>query len=405
MINKYIDTERANLFEPNVYITMLVSLRGNIAKAEIYRAVQTAYRANETTMSKIVLEERGTAFYERMENSGCKTLYDNRSWETIMCESEKNPFAIHDGELIRTFIIERTRGEGQEVTVQLLICAHHLVGDGKSIVVLLRDIVDSLQGKKPVYKPMVLIDKDFLANKSKLPTGVWLAVKMANRKWEKTERVFTWEDYYDIHRRYWEKQCSDVEMETYSLEVLKKKCPRGVTLNSYLITELLRQHSGSKMVGIPLSIREENAAMSNQTSGISVKCRYCRNQSFEKNCRRIHKGIYKKLQNEKARYFVLLFTAQLSSTLLDSVVLQTHGCYRNRLSEKMARIMGYIGNRGSNLGVTNLTKIDLPYECDKFTIEDVVFIPPKVSYSKSVIGIVSYGDRLTVCHHGMKATE
>ena len=53
-MKKYIRSERANLFEPNVYISMIVKLSGNLQSEEIEQAVYKAYEANETTMSKIV---------------------------------------------------------------------------------------------------------------------------------------------------------------------------------------------------------------------------------------------------------------------------------------------------------------------------------------------------------------
>ena len=78
-MKKYIRSERANLFEPNVYISMIVKLSGNLQSEEIEQAVYKAYEANETTMSRIVLEENGDAYYEKMGSSGCRFIIDNCS--------------------------------------------------------------------------------------------------------------------------------------------------------------------------------------------------------------------------------------------------------------------------------------------------------------------------------------
>ena len=69
-MKKYIRSERANLFEPNVYIGMVVKLSGSPETEDIRRAVEEAYRANEATMSKIVLAPNGDAWYEKMERTG-----------------------------------------------------------------------------------------------------------------------------------------------------------------------------------------------------------------------------------------------------------------------------------------------------------------------------------------------
>ncbi len=90
----------------------------------------------------------------------------------------------------------------------------------------------------------------------------------------------------------------------------------------------------------------ENAVMSNQTSGIVLKYRYNPKYSFEENTRQVHKRIYKNLQNVNVKYFVFCFIEQLSPTLLDSVLLYTHGCYQHKISKKFVDIMGYTGNNG-----------------------------------------------------------
>lgn len=395
-MKKYIRTERANLFEPNVYISMVVKISGMVSKEAVREAVEKAYEANEATMSRIVMEDGGDAYYEKMESSGCKFFFDSRSFITIIKESEKNPFAIQKGELVRTYLTI----ENQEMV--LLIHAHHLVGDGKSILILVKDVVDGLSGKQPEYKPMFLIDQGFLRKKAKLRLGIRLALKNVNRKWEKVGKAFTWEDYYDVHKRYWESHSSEIEVKTYSANELKKKCKNGATLNSYLITDFLRKTTESKVVGIPVNIREEDNGMSNQTSGISIKCQYQTDKSFEENLSIIHKEIYKMIRNVNMKYFILLFMGQLSPSLVDSILLQTHGCYQNKLSKKMAGIMGYIGKEGRDLGVTNLTRINITNDYGSFRIEDILFIPPKVSYTRNVVGVCTYGDKLTVCHHKMK---
>lgn len=392
-MKKYITSERSNLFEPNVYITMIVKIEGNITAEIAMEAVRTTYCANESTMSKIVLCEDGGAYYDKQNESGCNVIIDSRSPEDIISNSVKKPFDIKDGELVRTFI----RPEGNGIT--LVIHAHHLVGDGKSVVVLVNDILDSLDGKIPEFKPSVLIDNDYLSKRAKLPVAVEMLVKHINRKWAKTGKTFGWDDYYAIHKKYWDAHSSDYEIKTYSVGEMKKRCVNGATLNSLLVAEMLKNFPESKIVGIPVSIRENNIAMSNQTSGIRVKYQYSKRKTFEANLAQVHKRIYKKLNNVNSKYFVLLFTVKLSPTLMDSVLLNAHGCYSNALSERLAYIMGYKDKNSPDLGVTNLAKIDISAHYNCFKVSDVIFIPPKVSYSKKVFGIGTHGDKLTVCHH------
>ena len=93
---------------------------------------------------------------------------------------------------------------------------------------------------------------------------------------------------------------------------------------------------------------------------------------------------------------------RLCPSLIDGVLLQSHGCYQNNLTKKMAKVMGYLGDGGRDLGVTNLNKIHIQNVHDRFIVEDIIFVPPKVSYAKEVIGIATYAGKLTVCYHKMK---
>lgn len=394
-MKKYIRSERANLFEPNVYISIVVKLFGNLSSKEIEQAVYNAYKANESTMSKIVLEPDGSAYYEKCKTSGCKFITNNKPWNQLLCESEKTPFELDKGELVRVFL---TKEKDQPI---LFIHAHHLVGDGKSVLILLNDIIKSLNTEPLTYKPMLSVNREFLEEKAKLPILTKLYIKSVNRKWKKNNISFTWNDYYSIHKKYWNNHTSDIQLKNYNPKELKSKCPENVSINSYLITELLKENPEYKVVGIPVSIREDNS-MSNQVSGITATYKYNFKKPFAVNAKLLHKVIYKKLNSNLMKYFILLFMEQLCPSLTDAVLLQSHGCFNNKHIEAMTKVMGYTGNSGRDLGVTNLNIIDIQNKYEQFAIEDIYFIPPKVSYAKNVVGISTYNNKLTLCHHNMK---
>ena len=129
-------TERPNLFEPNVYITFCAALTGKVCPNKLSDAVKQAFEANEATMSKIVLE-RGVAYYEKMPVSNCKIEIraENTDWIALVYQQEKIPFAIDQGELVRVFILPA------EDKTLLLLMAHHLTGDGKSMIYFVKDIM------------------------------------------------------------------------------------------------------------------------------------------------------------------------------------------------------------------------------------------------------------------------
>lgn len=75
-----------------------------------------------------------------MPESGCKVFMDQRNWLDILNENEKNTFRINEGELVRTFISE------EKDEIRVFIMAHHILGDGYSLVLLAQDILSNLAG-------------------------------------------------------------------------------------------------------------------------------------------------------------------------------------------------------------------------------------------------------------------
>lgn len=391
---KEIIIERPNLFEPNVYITMCVELAGKVCPHRLTAAVEKAYQANEAAMSKIVLEQ-GAAYYDRLPASACKTVITDKNWAELVRENEKVPFAIDKGELVRTFIILA------EADTQMMVMAHHLAGDGKAILYLIKDIMNALAGEPLTYKPLTLLTrKSFSDTKLALPAKLY--ARYCRRKWEKT--YFTWQDYYEIHRKYWENTSSDLRCETLSAaqtgQIIESARQIGCSVNSYLITMLLQKYKKKCEVGIPVSIREErNEAMSNLTSGISIKDQFDTEKTFAENAMRVHRKIQKEIK--KKRVFILQFLAEHPMTLIDAVLLKTHDCYDSPLAAKTAELMGYTGEKTRDLGVTNLMKVDIPMRYGNYRINHMIFVPPAVSYSHNIIGVLTVNGKMTFSFHGM----
>lgn len=92
--------------------------------------------------------EHGFAYYEKIPVSYCKIeiVNENKNWIEIMGQNEKIPFAIDKGELVRVFIIP------SEDKTQIMIMAHHLAGDGKSIIYFVKDIMNALSAIPLTYK-------------------------------------------------------------------------------------------------------------------------------------------------------------------------------------------------------------------------------------------------------------
>lgn len=399
-MKNYIYSERVDLFEPNIYIQFLVQITGNPTPEALVSAVKAAFRANEAAMSRIVLEENGGAFYEKMEESGCKVSVRKEDWIEILRINEKEPFAIDKGELMRVFVIT------SKEEVFLLVMAHHLAGDGKSVTYFIEDIMTALSGKSLAYKPMRLITEDSLPVKSELPFLFKLYAKAFNRRWKGRGHIFHWDDYYNIHRAYWKARNSEILYERFSPEEMDRIHARakemGVSVNSYIVTAFLEADRDNRTIGMAVNARpDDNRVMSNQATGISVDHSFSEKKSFDENARIVHRKVLYKLEKPAMKYFILRFIPLFTPSLMDSVLLHTYGLYQNRTTEKLAGVMGYTGKRTRELGITNLTKLDIPDTYGSYGLKNGLFIPPVVSYARHIIGVVTMEDGMAVSYHFM----
>ncbi len=399
-MEKYIDSERVDLFEPNIYIQFQVQIMGSPLPEALEIAIQKAFLANEVTMSKIEFDELGNAYYKGMEESGCKVSIVKDNWLELIRKNEKIPFAINQGELIRVFVIT-----SKEATY-LFLMAHHLAGDGKAITYFLEDIMRALSGEKLEYKKMELITQESLPPKSELPVLVKLYASWYNYKWKSTGSIFHWEDYYKIHEIYWRDRRSQVLLEHFTPEEINlihsnaKKI--GVSVNSYIVTAFLEANRDNGIIGIAVNARRNNnKSMSNQATGISVNHTYSDRLSFEKNAQLIHRKALLKRSKPVTKYFILRFLPLFQKSLIDSVLLYTYGLYQNKTTQKFAKLMGYVGGQTRELGITNLTKLDIPYVYGAYEIKNMIFIPPVVSYAKHIIGVATMEDGMTISYHFM----
>lgn len=393
-------TERPNLFEPNDYITFYIEISGEVYPEDLSDAIKAAYRANESTTSKIVLKPDGAACYERIEHSGCKVEILQGDWQEIVRANEKIPFKLENGELVRSFIIP---SEGK---LSLLIMAHHLAGDGKGCVYFIEGVMNALSGAELEYRPLTLLTELDFPKTKKLPFAAKMYIDFCNKKWRAMGNpAFTWEDYYRIHNLYWGKNESSIRYKTFCKEettqIKERAKQMEVSVNSYVIAAFLQADRSNRVVGIPISVREkENKSMTNLTSGISITHQYSERHTFAENAGQIHAKIHKGLKRH--RFFVLQFLSSLSPALIDGVLLHTHHCYSNPLIERLAKVMGYMGDKTRDLGITNLTVLDIPTVYGACKIERIIFVPPAVSYSHNIIGVSTVNGEMTLTYHGME---
>jgi len=385
--------------EPSVYISVLASIEGEVTVDEIKEAVEKVYAQNETTMSKMILED-GKVFFQKLSQTGCKVFIDQRDWQEIMHESEQSAFKINEGELVRSYIIPQKGG------YSLFIMAHHITGDGKALIMLLEDILCNLAGKKVEYRPLNREGIEKIPSNMKLPFGANVGIKALNAMWKKNGKMFTWEDYYNNHEKFWRCRQSDIQFERLDREQLtaiKEECKQlDITINSYVVTKLLQNHPEYENFCCPISIRGENRSISNQVVLVRMLYKYNTEKAFEENAKEVHKVIRRHLEDGYNKYFIALTLGRIEPTLIDASLMYAHGGYKNAISKKVAHLIGYAGNNTTHLSVTNLQNVNVKTSYERFCLKNLSFTAACMSATQNVACVSTFQDTITISYCNIK---
>ena len=165
---------------PAMALCFLVQLRGAVQPGALLGPVRAVFAAHESTLCRIELCADGRAFYRRQTQTGCTVQLAQGDWQSLLRQQERRPFDLQNGELMRVFALTSPQGK-----TQLLLMAHHLVGDGKAIVGFIEEVLRALAGTPPVFCPLWVLNGQTMPKATGLPApAVWYAAH-CNRHWQR----------------------------------------------------------------------------------------------------------------------------------------------------------------------------------------------------------------------------
>jgi hemerythrin len=351
-------------------------------------------------MSRLVLEPDGEVRYERSENPCyiCETLPEGTDWKAVVNEQERIPYDFKSGELVRYFLIPIGSG------IQMILMAHHLAGDGKSMMILLRDIMNGMNGRVVAKKKLEILQNEDIKQFSTISPMVRLFIARLNHHWKKERQVFQAADYKKMFYAYWNKHETVIDDIIFTAEetssILKRCKEYDVTVNSYLTTAILKAYNSEwAEVGYAVDIRKKKQiGMGNFVSGQAFETTYVKDVGFRENAWRTDSLYKKQLQNSRNKYFTLHFLDRLDNEYIDSACMQIYTEYDTKSAQKLVQLMGYDGNK-RELSLSNLTKYTLAAADDTYRMENLLFVPPVVPYGVRLFGMVTLDDKLGLALH------
>ena len=141
--------------------------------------------------------------------------------QQLVTEQERIPFQIDDGEYMRVFYKNTENG------TQLVVIVHHIVCDGGSIMIFMKDVLIALNGQRIEQRPVQLLSRRDLPRHPKLNVLMRLMMKRTNERWKKSGKEFGFREYYQMVENYHAEhktQVSVYEIQRKELRQLKALC-------------------------------------------------------------------------------------------------------------------------------------------------------------------------------------
>lgn len=396
-MSNMIRKERTYLHMPSANIVMAFYLKGNVDTDALANAIRAVSAGHEILSCRIKLNEDGSASYQHQEFSASQVeVKEGICWEDVLHEMERIPFHIGQGEWMHHVLIKLKDG------LEWVIVAHHLAGDGYSLLYFARDVLTAMQipGQNMPFHPLRLFEPGDMPAGAKLNPLLGLMMHLTNRRWEKKRKTFSWEDRIRLHEKFWSARRTGIisrEMEGEKLSHLLEVCrDHHVTLTAAMVTALLLCTPGESDVGLAVSVRPEGfEGMGNYATGVSIQFKPDTQKEFWSNAAKVHKSMLDKINHPGKKFFLLNFMNAITPTLIDAAYYSAVDGFADPSAASMSRMFGYQGN-GKGISLTNLTRAPIPGQYGDISLHRIVFVPPLVPNAKRILGIVTTGSNMNV---------
>lgn len=264
MITK-IKADRHYLFDPAAHIVMRVELIGKPDILTLKKAIVSAVAKHDILNCKIKMDAKGDCYYVPREHAYIPRIEVYKgilSTNEIVNKQCKKIFKIDRGDIVR-FVIAY-----DDKQIELNVIQHHLGGDGKSMLILIQDILETLKTPEKLStiqnsqeRCVEVYDDDYDKQFVKLNETMENALKSMNKRWQAEKKVFHYSDRTKIFYSFWANRKvydEQLELNKKELHKLLQVCRQnGVTLNNMIATIINKSLIHAERMGIIADIRED----------------------------------------------------------------------------------------------------------------------------------------------------
>jgi NRPS condensation-like uncharacterized protein len=426
--------ERVHSKVPNSNISMIATILGDVSIDELKNVIKKM-QLRHPILNAHLQPEGKELYLEANENLEIPLLIINRTsdnqWKEEIIQQHKIPFRMERGPLIRFILLYST-----EIS-DLIIFSQHTICDGMSLAYLARDIMVYLGNSTKEVKllpPAPLVNEDNIPSDIKPNLMMRVFGKTINKKWEKNEIIFNYEDFYALHKVYYDNYTYKAHLYELSKEdtqALITACRKNeVTVNTALMIAFAFAQNQSnpktpkylQNLSFAVNLRDllKNPVLEQFgffAGGMQFKFKYSDKQSFWEAVKTIHK----KTTPTKAREKALVSTLNafiLNSSIYDAQIFAAFGHLIQSNSQSYDKIQLFINDKkniinkmikkklskGFAMGqiMTNLGKTGFPEKFGDLVLKNLILMPSCSPYTELVLGVVTHGGTLSITLNHME---
>lgn len=429
--------ERAHSKVPQSNISMIETILGNVSIEELTQVIKKMQQRHPILNSHIELEGKSAFIVSDSSLDIPVKVIDRVSddqWREEIIQQHKIPFKMEQGPLIRFILLQSA-----EISDLIIFC-QHTICDGMSLVYLARDIMEYLGDptkEVELLPPAPMVNKDNIPSDIKPSLAMRTLSKTINKKWDKSEVIFDYDDFFALHEVYWDKYTYKAHLYELSREDTKAlvlACRKNkVTVNSALIAAFaiaqnqLNPEAPKYLQNIASAanlrkflINPIGEQFGFFAGGIQLNFKYSVKESFWDAV----KKIYKKTNPAEARKQTLVGTLNafsLNATLIEAQFFAAFGHLIPRTSKSYDKMNTFISDK-NNLAnkivkkklskefamaqiMTNLGKTEFPEKHGDLILKNLILMPSCSPYTELVLGVVTHGGTLSITLNHMEESS
>lgn len=396
MITK-IKADRHYLFDPAAHIVMRVEINGKPNILTLKKAIVWAVAKHDILNCTIKMDAKGDCYYVPRDYAYipkievCKGIVSTNEIVNKQCKKE---FKIDQGDIVR-FVIAY-----DEDHVELNVIQHHLGGDGKSMLILIQDIMDNLSHPEKLNlindnqeRCVEVYDDDYDEQFVELNEVMEQALNSMNKRWKAEKKVFHYDDREKVFNSFWaDRKVKDehLELKKEELHILLRACrEHNVTLNNLIATIINKSLVQAERMGIIADVREEdNKKMGNYVDVFMLEENYDYTKDLWENVRHVDELAKKHLEDRTQLLLGNLVRNKIENGLQDANHFYD---FDNSIVDEYNDNF-FVGKDGLPIVLTNIGVAPIRQQYGDFGIEKIQFISPLSLRTYCNIAVITMND-------------